>query len=660
VSVKISLAGRVSIESNGVLIDEERFPGRQGRLVFVYLVSEHGRPVFRDELADALWGEKPPATWEKALGVIASKLRVLLGECGLDGAKALTNAFGCYRLELPAGSWVDLQAAAHSADQAAAALAAGRPEEAKAEATLAASLARLPFLSGEDGVWVERKRRERADVLGHALDCLADACLSSGDASEAAKWADEAIALEPFLESGYRRLMHAHAAAGNSAEALRAYDRCRRLLADELGAYPSPETESIYRELLSTAPADARAAIATPETPAFEHETTSRRRPSRMVIAGATLAAAAAGTALGVVLTHGGRSTAGASVDANAVGLIDVKSGKITSQIPVGIAPTAVAGNENAIWVTSADGNSVSRIDPRTNDVRQTIDVGGGPAGVAVTPNGVWVANSLDGTVSRIDPETNQVVQTIVVGNGPTGVASGENAVWVTKSVDGTVSRIDPNTGRVTTTLAAAIGASGVAVAFHRIWIVSPPSGSVVALDPGSGQVLQRIGVGVDPNAVAVSGNAVWVANRADGTVSKFDPRTGSVTDDPGRSSPGRHCDGTRRRLGCKPRRGDPVPHRSHERCRRADRSPRQPTARSRRDAPRRVRRRSLDRTRAPRWHPQIRLRLRPGLHRPGTAERRPVNPDLDERRARRLSAGRRRPGHTARAGPCGRAAHPD
>ena len=528
-SVKISLAGRVSIESNGVLIDEERFPGRQGRLVFVYLVSEHGRPVFRDDLAEALWGESPPATWEKALGVIASKLRVLLGECGLDGAKALTNAFGCYRLELPAGSWVDLQAAARGVDDAATALAAGRPAEAKAEATLAASLARLPFLSGEDGAWVERKRRERTDVLGHALDCLADACLSSDDPSEAAKWADEAIALEPFRESGYRRLMHAHAAAGNSAEALRTYERCRRLLADELGAYPSPETESIYRELLSTAPAEARAAIATPETK--QDRTSRHRRPSRFVITTAALAAAATGTALGLVLTQGGKSTAGASVDANAVGLIDLKSGKIASQIPVGITPTAVAGNRDAIWVTSADANSVSRIDPRTNSVRQTIDVGGGPAGVAVTRNGVWVANSLDGTVSRIDPQTNQVVQTIVVGNGPTGVASGENAVWVTNSVDGTVSQIDPNTGRVTRTLAAAIGASGIAVAFHRLWIVSPPSGSVVALDPRSGQVLQRIGVGVDPNAVAAGDGAVWVANRADGTVSKFDTRTGSVTD---------------------------------------------------------------------------------------------------------------------------------
>ena len=39
------------------MIDEGRFPGRQGRLLFAYLVAEQGRPVPRDELAEALWGD---------------------------------------------------------------------------------------------------------------------------------------------------------------------------------------------------------------------------------------------------------------------------------------------------------------------------------------------------------------------------------------------------------------------------------------------------------------------------------------------------------------------------------------------------------------------------------------------------------------------------
>ena len=119
---KVHLVGRVAVESDGRVVDEAQFPGRQGRLTFAYLVAEQGRAVPRDELAEALWGETPPATWDKVLTGIVSKLRALLADQGIDGANALTGAFGCYRLELPEGTWVDILAAATAVDDAEAAL----------------------------------------------------------------------------------------------------------------------------------------------------------------------------------------------------------------------------------------------------------------------------------------------------------------------------------------------------------------------------------------------------------------------------------------------------------------------------------------------------------------------------------------------------------
>src|SRR4051794_39314897 len=96
VRLRVFLLGRVAAEANGRLVDEGRFPGRQGRLLFAYLVTAESTPVPRDELAHAVWGESPPATWEKALTVLVSKLRGLVAADGI----ALTNAFGCYRLDL--------------------------------------------------------------------------------------------------------------------------------------------------------------------------------------------------------------------------------------------------------------------------------------------------------------------------------------------------------------------------------------------------------------------------------------------------------------------------------------------------------------------------------------------------------------------------------
>src|SRR5215470_13302229 len=106
------MTDRLAIEANGTRLDEQRFPGRQGRILFAYLAVQHGRSVPRDELAELLWGADLPTTWEKALRVLMTKLRALLEECGIDGSSMLRSAFGCYQLTLPPETRIDVDAAA--------------------------------------------------------------------------------------------------------------------------------------------------------------------------------------------------------------------------------------------------------------------------------------------------------------------------------------------------------------------------------------------------------------------------------------------------------------------------------------------------------------------------------------------------------------------
>ena len=253
------------------------------------------------------------------------------------------------------------------------------------------------------------------------------------------------------------------------------------------------------------------------------------RRDRRVLTGAAGAAAVVLAVVLAVVFTRGSASASG-TVAPNDVGLINAKSGKISAQIPVGHAPSAVAAGDGAIWVTNGDENSVSRIDSRTNNVNQTIDVGGGPSGIAVGNGSVWVTNGLDGTLSRIAASTNALLQTTVVGNGPSAVAYGGGAVWVASAIEGTVSRVDSQSGRVVRTIPAAAGVNAIAVGFQRVWVVAPGSSAVLALDPQTGAIVDRIGVGVDPSAVATGAGAVWVTNRADGTLSRIDPVARRVT----------------------------------------------------------------------------------------------------------------------------------
>ena len=300
VAVKVSLTERVRIEADGAVVDEQRFPGRQGRLVFAYLLAAQGRPVPRDELAEALWGDTPPATWEKALSLLVSKLRALLDECGVAGSDALTSAFGCYQLTLPAGTWIDLVAADDAATAAERSLASGELDQARADASIAESLARRIFLPGENGHWVEDKRADLRETLVRALDSLAEAHRLAGDPRAAGRAAEELVELEPYRERGYRLLMQAQSAAGNDAEALRVYERCRRLLDEELGTYPSPETEAIYRELLELPAAQrAGAPVAIPPAlPPSEAPRRARRRDLLLIAGGVVLAAGIAVAAI--------------------------------------------------------------------------------------------------------------------------------------------------------------------------------------------------------------------------------------------------------------------------------------------------------------------------------------------------------------------------
>lgn len=241
--LRIYLTGATCLLRPETLIRAERFPGRQGRLAFAYLVIERARPLPRDELAAVLWPDIPPAAYEVGMSAVISKTRALLVDAGLD-RQALQAADGCYRMEFPPATWLDTEVAHKAVHEAEVALRADAHAEAYAPAAVAAAILRRPFLPGADGDWVELRRDGLRQLLVRSLDVLAEVHSWNREPALAVRVAEQALALEPFRESGYRRLMALHHRAGDRAQALRVYMRCRRLLADELGTVPAPETEA--------------------------------------------------------------------------------------------------------------------------------------------------------------------------------------------------------------------------------------------------------------------------------------------------------------------------------------------------------------------------------------------------------------------------------
>lgn len=245
---RVYLLGKLQLESAGQLVDESDFPGRQGRRAFAFLALNRERPVSREELADAVWGEQLPPAWSGALSALVSKLRCLplMGPPG----PVIDRTAGGYQLRLPAGALVDREQAIVAADAADGALRNGDAASAAASAVVAVAITRLPMLSGEDGAWIEQEHAVIRQVRVRSLEALSEAALATGDSAMAIQAAEEARALEPYRDTGYQWLMRAHAAAGNRAEALRVYGECREFFAAELGVDPAPETQALYLELL--------------------------------------------------------------------------------------------------------------------------------------------------------------------------------------------------------------------------------------------------------------------------------------------------------------------------------------------------------------------------------------------------------------------------
>jgi DNA-binding SARP family transcriptional activator len=125
------------------------------------------------------------------------------------------------------------------------------PAEAARLLERAVRLTRQPFLPESDRDWVRDRRTGLRAVRVRALAALCEAQLAAGRAGDAATVATELVELDRFNEPAHRLLVTALARGGNRAQALVAYERCRRLLADELGVDPSPETKTTYLALLT-------------------------------------------------------------------------------------------------------------------------------------------------------------------------------------------------------------------------------------------------------------------------------------------------------------------------------------------------------------------------------------------------------------------------
>ncbi|MGH3226889.1 MAG: AfsR/SARP family transcriptional regulator, partial [Streptosporangiaceae bacterium] len=247
--IRITLLGRFAVDRDGREIALRAFGGRLARRLLRLLALRRGTLVAKDQIAEALWPDDPPADARGNIEVLVSRIRRALGDRTL-----IRTGPGGYVLADGDQCWVD-------AEEFLSAVQAGRASLAVCPADALASFrAALDIWHGEPlpedtyADWAQAGRRQLFMSYLEALDGAAAAALEGTGAAagaEAACWARQALAAEPLRECSVLLLVRALAAAGDQAGALAAFDEYRDHLAAETGLEPTPQARQARQALLA-------------------------------------------------------------------------------------------------------------------------------------------------------------------------------------------------------------------------------------------------------------------------------------------------------------------------------------------------------------------------------------------------------------------------
>jgi predicted ATPase/DNA-binding SARP family transcriptional activator len=209
------------------------------RRILAVLLTRLGETVAIDTLAEAVWGDDPPATAVATLRTYISRLRAVLGDT------LVTR-----------GAGYALAAAPEDVD-------AGRFESLHRDAARAAPVAAVALFDAALGLWRGSAFAEHADVAciapearrleelrRSASEARVNALLRTGRADEAVAAAEALVTTEPLWEGAWARLIEGLAAQGRAAESLRAFQRAVAALA-EAGLEPSDTLRERERMVLA-------------------------------------------------------------------------------------------------------------------------------------------------------------------------------------------------------------------------------------------------------------------------------------------------------------------------------------------------------------------------------------------------------------------------
>ena len=251
------------------MISSAAWRSRQGRILLKVLLLRRRHVVTSDQLLDVLWPDEDPEVTRPRLHVRISQLRRML-DPQQPQAHIQSVDGGGYILDTHSAWWVDVDAFEDASEQGRRAYEAGELPTAIGAYEEALRLYRGDLL--EEDRYAEWAFAERERLLERYLTLLtelAEAYAQQGRYRRAISLYRSALERDPYRETLIVRLMLAHAYAGDSVQALRIYDRCRRRLGEEMGVEPLPSTQALAEQIRTGSLCTSEGAPAYP-APAYQ------------------------------------------------------------------------------------------------------------------------------------------------------------------------------------------------------------------------------------------------------------------------------------------------------------------------------------------------------------------------------------------------------
>ncbi|WP_151475909.1 AfsR/SARP family transcriptional regulator [Streptomyces albicerus] len=258
--MRIQVLGPVCAWRDGTRLD---LGSPRRRAVLALLAVSRGQQLPFFGIADALWGEHPPATASNVVQTHIKHLRRLLEPDRPPRAPSavLPRLGDGYALRVPSDAidllrFRDLVAAAETVRRGGRDARDGRGGRGDGQERAAAlltdalglwqqpPLADLPFLAAHPVVVALAE--ERRGVIAQ----YGDAMIAAGRSADALPVLEETAAAQPLDEDAQARLVRAYEAVGRRDQAVAVYRRSHRRLADELGVEPGPALSEAYAAVL--------------------------------------------------------------------------------------------------------------------------------------------------------------------------------------------------------------------------------------------------------------------------------------------------------------------------------------------------------------------------------------------------------------------------